>query len=174
MKFKNRIPNRMAGALLCLACLSAPKIYAEEYETGIGLRLGGLTSGITVKHFLNTNTALEGILSFGHGGVLITGLYEKQTAIATAPGLYWFYGGGAHLGFFDSDNNYYYYKRNGSVHYYGEGGSSAVFGIDFILGMEYKIPKAPITVGLDIKPFFDFLNGLPGYWDGALSARFAF
>jgi hypothetical protein len=40
--------------------------------------------------------------------------------------------------------------------------------------MEYKFQNAPITVGLDIKPAFDFVDGFPGYWDGALTARFAF
>ena len=71
---------------------------SQDYHTGIGLRLGGLNSGLTVKHFVNSNSAIEGILGFGYKHFLITGLYEKQTPIADAPGLAWYYGGGAHLG----------------------------------------------------------------------------
>ncbi len=148
-------------------------VFAEEYETGIGIRLGGVTQGISVKHFLNTNSALEGILSFGHHSFLITGLYEKQPAISGAPGLYWFYGGGAHLGFYDRAD-YFYYKKHGTYYYYGDRESSAIFGIDLILGMEYKFQKAPITLGLDVKPAFDFLDAFPGYFEGAFTARFAF
>jgi hypothetical protein len=145
---------------------------AEEYETGIGIRLGGITQGVSVKHFLNVNSALEGILSFGHHSFLITGLYEKQPAINGAPGLYWFYGGGAHIGFYN-DAAYFYYTKHGTRYYYGDR-SSAVFGIDLILGMEYKIQNAPITLGLDIKPAFDFVDAFPGYWEGAFTIRFAF
>ena len=152
---------------------SSNTLSAEEYETGIGIRLGGVTQGVSVKHFLSTNSALEGILSFGRHSFLITGLYEKQTAISGAEGLYWFYGGGAHIGFYRDSYYYYYYKKHGP-YYYEKYKSTTVVGIDLILGMEYKFQKAPITLGLDIKPAFDFLNEFPGYVDGALTARFAF
>src|SRR5437868_14925026 len=144
--------------------------HAQEYKTGIGVRLGGLTQGLTVKHFINSNSALEGILSFGHHAFFITGLYEKQQAIKSAPGLYWFYGGGMHLGFYRG-GDYFYYKKHGVVYYYDDEHSSTVVGIDLILGMEYKFQKTPITIGLDIKPFFDFVSEFSGYWDGAFTAR---
>ena len=153
--------------------LSTHTLQAEEYETGIGIRLGGVTQGISVKHNLSTNSALEGILSFGHHSFLITGLYEKQSAISGAQGLYWFFGGGAHLGFYNS-GDYFYYKKHGVIYYYGDRKSSAVVGIDFILGLEYKFQKAPITLGLDIKPAIDFLEEFPGYFDGAFTVRFTF
>ncbi len=162
------------GITLMFTCtFSFFSVSAEEYETGIGIRLGGVTQGLTVKHFLNTNSALEGILSFGHHAFLVTGLYEKQPAIDNAPGLYWLYGGGAHIGFYNG-SDYFYYKKQGIKYYYMDGESSAVIGIDLILGMEYKFQKAPITIGLDIKPFFDFTSDFPGYWDAAFTARFSF
>ena len=151
---------------------------SQEYKTGIGARLGGLTSGITVKYFSNPSTALEGILSFGYRSFVITGLYEKHRDISTAPGLKWFYGIGGHVGFFRYGGYYYRvkYHKHGYVYYVEEPkSSSAVVGVDFILGLDYKFNNAPFNVGLDIKPFFDFFNGGPyGYWDGALSVRFVF
>jgi hypothetical protein len=160
----------LAVSLFCFAALAAN---AEDYETGIGIRLGGITQGLTVKHFLSTNSALEGILSFGHHSFMITGLYEMHNEISGAPGLYWFYGGGAHLGFYNG-GDYFYYKKHGRRYYYEEDRSVAVFGIDLIIGMEYKFQKAPIAIGLDIKPFFDFAEEFPGYWDAAFTARFTF
>ncbi|HOY73303.1 MAG TPA: hypothetical protein PLX53_09220, partial [Tenuifilaceae bacterium] len=43
---------------------------AQDYKTGLGLR-GGYPSGITVKHFFGSKTAVDGILSFGWGGILL-------------------------------------------------------------------------------------------------------
>src|SRR5690242_10600001 len=79
-----------------------------DYNTAIGVRLGGLTSGLTIKHFTNPTTALEGILSFGYNSFLVTGLYEKQYDIASAQGLKWLYGIGGHVGFFRYRGYYYW------------------------------------------------------------------
>lgn len=150
---------------------------AQDYKTGIGIRLGGITQGITVKHFMNSNGALEGILSFGHSTFRITGLYEWQNSIPNAPGLAWFVGGGAHIGFYNDGYGYYYNKHHGhygSYYYYDDGSSQTVLGLDFIIGMEYKIPNAPISLGLDLKPFFDLTDNNFFYWDGAFTARYVF
>jgi hypothetical protein len=153
----------------------------QDYKTGIGVRLGGLTSGLTIKHFVNPTAAIEGILGFGYRSFVITGLYEKHNDISTAPGLKWLYGLGAHLGFFRYGGYYYRVKYNygngnkGYVYYVEDpDNTAAVAGVDFILGMDYKFKNAPFNIGLDIKPFFDFYNGPYGYFDGALSIRFAF
>jgi hypothetical protein len=148
---------------------------SQDYHTGIGVRLGGVTSGLSVKHFVNSNGALEGILGFGYRSFLITGLYEYHLDIANAPGLRWFYGGGAHIGFFRYGGYYYAYRHGHYIYYVDEPGmTSVVGGLDFILGLEYKFRGAPLTVGLDLKPFVDFYDGVNGYWDGAFSFRFAF
>lgn len=151
------------------------KTNAQPYSTGIGLRLGGITSGITVKHFTGSNSALEGILSFGRHSLLLTGLYEKHTAFPKAEGLTWFFGGGAHIGFFERNYGYYefYYRSHGNkikyVDYYDNRTS---FGLDFIIGLDYKFKDAPVNLSLDVKPFFDLSPGFYGYWEPALSIRF--
>jgi hypothetical protein len=177
---KNKL-RKIAGVLLVLFLGASTGSFAQGYNTGIGVRLGGLTSGITVKHFTNSSGgALEGILGFGYRSFVITGLYEKHNAISTAPGLQWLYGVGAHVGFFRYGGYYYRvrYHDNGHGHYvyYVDypGESAAVFGVDFILGLDYKFNNAPFNIGLDMKPFFDFYNGPYAYFDGALSLRFAF
>ena len=148
---------------------------AQPYKTGIGIRLGGISQGITVKHFVNSNAALEGILSFGRHSVIITGLYEKHQPFPKADGLSWFYGGGLHVGFISGDYSYYYfyYKSHKKV-YVGDAfnDSQSYVGADFILGMEYKFKDAPIALSLDLKPFVDFVPGVYGYWEGALTFRF--
>ncbi|MEO5571404.1 MAG: hypothetical protein ABIT08_09475 [Bacteroidia bacterium] len=147
---------------------------AQNYNTGIGIRLGGATSGITLKHFVNSNSALEGILGFSHKSLILTGLYERHLPINNAKGLQWFYGGGAHLGFFGYNGYYRSYKDHGHYYVVEEGENSVALGLDFILGLDYKFNNAPINIGLDIKPFIDFHDGVYGYWDGAFSFRFVF
>ena len=39
---------------------------------------------------------------------------------------------------------------------YYEGGVG--LGVDGIVGLEYKIPKAPIALSLDVKPFVEFVS----------------
>jgi hypothetical protein len=143
---------------------------AQKYKTAIGFRFGGQTNGLTVRHFTNSKTALEGILSAGHNAILVTGLYEKFVPISGASGLNWFYGIGGHVGFFREDGYYFYNKKR--VIYYDN--NSAVVGIDGIIGLDYKFKNAPINIGIDIKPFMDFYSGASLFGDGALNFRFIF
>jgi hypothetical protein len=146
----------------------------QDYRNGIGIRFGGLTSGITYKH-IGSSGGFEGILSFGYRSFVITGLYEKHNDIDGSPGLRWFYGAGGHVGFFRY-GGYYYWHRDAKHFYYVEddGPSRSIVGIDGIIGLDYKFNNVPIDVSLDLKPFVDFWNGPYGFFDGALSARFTF
>ena len=140
-----------------------------DYKTAGGIRLG-FYPGITVKHKLEKSAALEGILSSRYNGLIITGLYEIQAPAFTSTdlrGFQWYYGGGAHIGTFGTGS---YKNRNGVLY------STTTFtlGVDFILGLEYKMEEIPFLIGLDIKPFFDLVNPGRGYWDSALSFRYIF
>jgi len=138
------------------------------YNTAIGVRLGGLTSGITLKTFLKSDVALEGILSFGRNSFLVTGLYEQQNSIVSARGLQWFYGAGAHIGFFRNDGSYYAFRGDRVYN------NMSVVGLDGIIGLDYKFSGAPINVALDVKPILDFFDGTAVYFDTGLSIRITF
>lgn len=155
--------------ITCLSILlfSVTNSSAQSYKTGLGLRFGGLTSGVTLKHFTNSNTALEGILSIGRKNFLITGLYEKHSSTSKNSDLKFLYGFGAHVGFFQ-DGGSYYYNNNRSYT------ATTVLGIDGILGLDYKFNKAPINISMDLKPFIDFFGGNYVYMDGGISLRYTF
>lgn len=154
----------------------------SSYKTGLGIRLG-YESGITLKHFFKSNHAFEGILSrgWGYGGLRITGLYEFQKGFPGVQGFNWFAGIGGHIGTYNG--NYYgyghhysygygYYDKHGKWHSTGYRDNYTSIGIDFILGLEYQFADFPLTVGLDIKPYFDLYGPSPHYVDGALSIRY--
>lgn len=153
---------------------------AVSYNTGIGLRFGGNESGLTVKHFIKSNAAIEGILSTGwmYRGTRLTGLYEIQKSIGGAPGLYWFFGGGVHVGFYSERYWYSGNCKDGGYWYNGRwyhcDGTRTTIGIDGIIGLEYHFGEIPFTIGLDLKPSFDFVGWGRRFGDGAFTVRYAF
>ncbi len=149
---------------LVISFLSILNLSAQNYNTGIGLR-GGLAQGVTLQHFLGrTNNAVEGILAIRWSGTFITGLYEIHDDPFKVSGLQWFYGFGAHIGFWDE----------GNVPWEDEAKSITAIGVDGILGLEYTFEEIPINISLDWKPAINLVGG--GYWaDGfALSVRYVF
>jgi len=137
---------------------------AQDYNTGIGLR-GGLSNGLTVKHFLSSKTAVEGILATRWQGFELTGLFEIHAPAFEVERLNWYYGFGGHIGFW-----------NGNYTNWGTAGTTyTVIGIDGILGLEYNFTEVPINLSIDWKPAFNLI-GYTGFWadGGAFSIRYIF
>lgn len=150
--------------ILTVVVFTTIAVNAQDYKTGIGLR-AGWANGLTVKHFVNKKAAFEGLLSTRWRGFDVTGLYEIHNNAFDADGLYWYYGFGAHLGFW-----------NGSDTPWGRYGNAyTVIGVDGILGIEYDFKEIPFNIGLDWKPAFN-VSGYTGFWGdgGALSLRYIF
>jgi len=131
---------------------------SSSYTTAIGLKFG--PGALTVKHFIDDEVALEGIGYFAEHGFRITGLYEFHHDISGAPGLKWYVGPGAHVGIYSYAGN-----------------SFSTFGIDGVLGLDYKFEGAPINLSVDWQPYFEFgsnyYNGFYGD-QGGLAIRYTF
>ena len=131
---------------------------SSTYTTALGVKF--YPTGVTLKHFISDNHALEGLGYFYNYGFRITGLYEIYGDINNARGLRWYIGPGAHVGFYNTK--------------YG-GGSSA--GVDGVLGLDYKVTNAPLNLSLDWQPSFEFgdnfNNGFSGGW-GGFGIRYTF
>ena len=135
---------------------------AQDYSTAVGVKFGGYENGPSVKHFISSNAALEGILGIRSKGVVITGLYELHQPAFNVDKLKFYYGFGAHIGGVGSGR---YRRFGGDDEYYTD--SKILLGADGVLGLEYKFPDAPIAVSLDLNPrlelngpFFDLAPGL--------------
>ncbi|OON67450.1 hypothetical protein [Hymenobacter sp. CRA2] len=154
------------------------------YTTGVGLRGGSFSSGLTVKHFFNPgkNAAVEGLVTTEYlgKGARVTLLFEKHwPLLPEVKNLQWYLGAGLHAGAYRA--RYYYvaeYRRKNkgySYYYYRDDKVYPVFGADVILGLEYKIPDLPVALSVDYKPYFDVYRGYNAvYHDAALSVRFSF
>ena len=138
---------------------------AQDYKTSLGLR-AGVPYGVTVKHFLSKYDAVEGILASRWGGFAVTGLYERESWTGHYPGLNWYWGVGAHVGFWSGSTN-----PNLGGTYNG----AAVFGADGILGLEYTFDEIPLNLSLDLLPTINIFGSTGwGGINGALSIRYVF
>jgi hypothetical protein len=151
----------MRSIILLLAFLAISGLYnrlsAQDYKLAVGLRFSTaaptLNNGISVKYFIDSSDAVEGLLTFG-SRVGIGGLYEKHQLIGGTPAFTWFYGGGAYVGF-----------ENGRTW----------FGPTGVVGLDYKFSSAPVDLSLDWKPELDIVPSINFVPDAfGLSARFVF
>jgi hypothetical protein len=162
---------------------------SSGYNTGIGLRGGGYSSGLTIKHFLSgkNGVAIEGLLTteYKARGARLTVLGEKHLGVADVKGLQFYYGAGFHAGayqgrYYFADDRYYYKGRKDDPYlvrgdYRYDETTYIAFGADLILGLEYKLPELPFVIGVDYKPYFDVFNGYTGFYnDAAVSLRYTF
>lgn len=141
----------------------AERSNAQDYQTAVGLKFGGYENGVSVKYFSTPDIALEGELGFRAHGVVISGLYEIHQEAFGVKELKFYYGAGAHIG---AEGSGVYQTYDGSDEVYHQ--SHILLGVDGVLGLEYKIPQAPIAISLDLNPrvelatgpFFDIAPGL--------------
>ncbi len=169
-----------AVLILGLAICLSPKTIAQKNETtgssdftnAIGLRFGG-TSGLDFKHKFSSNNALELILGTYPDAFGITALYERNVTTQVS-GLNLYFGGGAHISRVYARSYRYFY--NDRYYYYNNYGSGTIMGIDGIAGIEYKIPRVPLALSLDVKPMAEFYSGYGPYFnlDPGLGIKFTF
>jgi hypothetical protein len=148
---RSGIIQKLAVFIFLFSLASILELRAQDFKTGLGIRVGG-TSGVTVKHFYSRAMAFEGILGFFGNGSSLTGLVEKHGLAFDTKGLQFYYGGGAHVAFYNGR-----YRYNNSfwrdINYYDR--REVAIGVNGVLGLEYTIPDLPIAFSLDFKPFVE-------------------
>jgi len=151
--------------VLSLSAIISLSVSAQDYKTSLGLR-AGYPYGLTIKHFMGKSNAVEGILASSYNGFVATALFENEHWTGSYPGLKWFWGVGAHVGFWNSGNN----PRLPATY---DGGS--IIGLDGILGLEYTFDEIPLNLSLDVLPSVNLIGdvGFGGIF-GALSIRYVF
>ncbi|MCG8306743.1 MAG: hypothetical protein MI975_05070 [Cytophagales bacterium] len=159
-------------------CLSTA--WAQKYKNSAGFRLGK-TDGITYKRFLAETGAVEFILGFGgydHGMQIYT-TYQWHYQIPTqfTESLYLYYGAGGHVGYIRPYSNRKYYRGDSTVVYENEKQTYYAIGVDGVIGLEYRIFTVPMTVSMELKPYFEYY-GLRyaqfRFWDFGFTVKYIF
>ncbi len=126
---------------------------SNDYKTAIGVKVwnGG---AINLKTFISEKNALEFSGFFYNRGTRISGLYEMHGDLNTDGNLRWYLGFGGHVSLY-------------------KGYTAA--GVDGVIGIDYKVPSAPLNFALDWQPALELgsgsYNGFYGNWAG-LAIRF--
>lgn len=143
---------------LIFSSLSISSLSAQEYNTAVGLSLGGNT-GVNVKQMISTRSAIEGGIDYTFKKNTLNFFAVWQYHFPLADQFYAYGGGGVNLGaqnLGDGDNN-----------------GKFVFGLDPNVGVEYKLPENPITVGFDYRPSLNLVGS--SLWSNAsLKLRYTF
>ncbi|MEI6086749.1 MAG: hypothetical protein WCR66_04130 [Bacteroidota bacterium] len=157
--------------LLLFSCvlIAAFTVKAQEqnngtsYTTAVGLKM--YPGALSVKHFIASNRAVEGLAFVSQDGFRLTGLYEIHNNLGSVEGLQWYVGGGAHLGIWSDRWKIQYPDRNAGMS----------LGVDGVLGLDYKIKGAPLNLSFDWQPSFNFIgyNYFESAW-GGLGIRYTF
>lgn len=150
-------------SLLLLSFLAVVSLNAQtNYSRAVGIKAGGGFS-FTYKQFVTENNNLEAQATLWNKGFRVSGLYEFNFyRFEQAPGLALFAGPGVHIGFwkdeFQKDYN-----------------SKAEFGIDGIIGLDYKFSNVPVNISLDWQPAVT-LVGSAGFSPsfGGIGIRYTF
>lgn len=152
--------------LLCLTTglliIGSSSLHAQTYENAIGVRIGSY-NGVNFKTFLNTNKALDLNLAVRSNDnfkrFILTGLYEVHNPINGAPGLLWYYGGGASIGSYKVKNFE----------------SDLFLSADGVLGLDYKFDGLPLNLAIDWRPRLELTPNTDfGTGDVGLAIRLTF
>lgn len=152
-------------------------LLAQNNTSSLGLRGGGV-SGFTFKYLDEQKKGFEIIAGWKDGGFQVTGLLEYYKPIANdkIPGLYYFTGLGAHMGY----AKYTVYNTvvvEGIPYYSYYDINQPIIGTDFILGIEYQFGSIPLNFSIDYKPYFEFFGQnffRADLWDVGFSIRYSF
>lgn len=163
---------------LLLALISICSIgMSQHYLKSAGLRLGH-TSGITFKKFVEKDQAVELMVSGRHNGLQFNTIYQwySPASFDFDDNFVIYYGVGAHMGFerlYPNNLEFQQPFQEWDIRrrtYYA-------MGVDVIIGLEYRMLIAPLTVSLDVKPYLNYIgfSTVHGkFWDTALSVKYVF
>ena len=133
-------------------------VQSQEYKNAIGARLG-MSSGFTYQRQVDDFRGYKGMLSFRDGGLQLTALLEsyRPLYLKFTDKMYYYTGMGAHIGY-TTHQPQRGFLTNPFRFSYKYGKFAPVIGLDAIIGVEFRLDRAPLSFCLDAKPFFELFG----------------
>ena len=159
--------------VLFLLVTSATYLFSQEYRQAIGIR-AGWSAGFEYRIFSDDLNSYKFLLSARDRGMQFHVMKEfhRYDLFNFSDQLVFVFGAGLHAGYERWDEYHYYYY---SSYYHTR--TAFIAGLDGIAGLEYYFYKAPVALGLEVKPFFDFFGREffdLGLFDFAFTAKYLF
>ena len=130
----------------------------------IAARYGSENWGASISYHTQAMTTVEGIFTISHdrSRYLFTALFEEKHLIGSK-GFYWYGGAGAHIGKqkiwnLETVKTVVVENELSKVILQSIEADRFIAGADLIFGIDYRIKAIPVIIGLNFKPFVDFIN----------------
>ncbi len=142
--------------LLLFIILSASGLLlnAQDFRQAAGIRIGW-SPGFEYRIFSDDLNSYRFLLSTrGRGGQIhLLKEFHRYDLFAFTDQLNFIYGAGIHAGYERWDIKHY----NENTQWYTTH-TAVVAGMDGLVGLEYVFYKAPISLGFEAKPYFEFFG----------------
>lgn len=148
-------------------------VFSQGYKQAVGIR-GGWSSGFEYRIYTNDLNSYKFLLSGRDRGFQIHALKEfhQYDLFSFTDQLVLVYGAGIHVGYERWDVRHYYDNTS-----WYDTRSSLIAGVDGLAGLEYIFYEVPISVGLEVKPYFDLFGREVfnlGLFDFAFTVKYLF
>lgn len=141
--------------VISILMLTAHESNAQaRYRTALGLGIdlgdGPTLVGPQIKHFFDGANAGNAQVLFGDNVTVLGVDYSYNQAISGANGLTWYIGVGPQLTFIDRGR--WWFRSD------DWDGNETFFALRPAVGLEFKIPTAPLAFHFDWKPWWNLSN----------------
>ena len=128
------------------------------------------TPGVAIAVFTDKTAAVEAMYSYNkaRNKHLFSGLYTEHYAFTKIEQLYWVWGAGLHMGYV-KESYIADFSKPGIEAPHIKKSTKIVGGTNVLFGLHYDMKHIPVFIGVDIKPYVDFINEESKFWDGAVS-----
>ena len=164
----------MKRLILIIALLvSAGIAFSQEFKQAVGIRIG-YTGGVEYRVFTDELNSYKFLVGSRERGFLAHALKEwhRYDLFTFTDQLTFVYSAGVHAGYERWDQQHYDYNTSYYVTH-----TAFIAGLDGLAGLEYMFREVPISVGFEVKPYFD-LFGREMFdfqlFDFALTAKYNF
>ncbi|WP_167617639.1 hypothetical protein [Maribellus sediminis] len=144
----------MKKTLMLILLLFPAIAFSQLYKNAVGIR-GGLTSGFEYRIYTDDANSYKFLLGSRDNGVQLHAFKEfhQYDMFNFTDQLIFFYGAGMHIGYEQWQKHYV----EGNSSWYEER-TAMLAGLDGLVGLEYQFYEVPISLGLEVKPYFDILG----------------
>ena len=157
------------STLIILSCGA----FSQEFRQAVGIR-AGYTGGVEFRIYTNELNSYKFLLGARERGAVFHAIKEfhRPDLFSFTDQLNFVYGFGVHAGYERWDQRYYHYQRSNYVTH-----TAFIAGIDGLAGLEYMFREVPVSLGVEVKPYFDLFGREMfdlGLFDFAFTVKYHF
>ena len=140
----------LISTFIFLSC----QVFSQGFKQAAGIR-AGLTGGLEYRIYTDDLNSYKFLLGSRERGLLVHAIKEfhRYDLFTFTDQLNFVFGAGVHIGYERWDQQYYNYNTS-----YYVTRTAFIAGLDGLAGLEYMFRDVPISLGLEVKPYFDLFG----------------